>query len=77
VATRRRPAETPVPGELLAFDPAEWAASDQEPWQQGWWSWRNARRSWAAAHPGSLCDSIDRQTTELQTFRDQLKGNRC
>ena len=77
MATHRRPAESPVPGELLSFDPAEWAASDQEPWQKGWWSWRNARRSWAAAHPGSLGDSIDRQTAELQAFRDQMKGNQC
>ena len=50
----RRP--TPIdqaPGELLTFDPSEWAAPEESSWRPAFERWKAGRRRWLAEHARS------------------------
>jgi len=65
MASHLQPPVEPTPGELISFDPLEWASPGETAWRPAFQRWKAARRAWLAGHPISdLGDMID-------VFRDE------
>jgi hypothetical protein len=75
MAIRRPKPITPTPGELLIFDPSEWAAPDESDWRPGFQKWKTARRAWLAEHPdgSDLGDMVSVFRDEHQALMEMLE----
>ena len=67
----RLPPAVKIPGELLTFHRAEWAAPDDgSSWALPFWRWQLARHAWVETHPDSeLGDMLDVIRAEVQLKR--------
>jgi hypothetical protein len=67
----RKPLGVKTPAELFEFDPAEWAAPDDDgSWRTPFTRWKAARHAWVEAHSDTpLGDMLDVLRGEVRVKR--------